>query len=680
MSSREGYRMDDRKKRMRRPTGGRIMFPLYWRGLKHASNCRQVNRNDNTDTEELQKPSSSGEETVDNEQANAKLSQPSGEKTTNDKKSGDGRQLEINDKIFAEAVKLHNLGVDGDKEAVIKVYKLFEKMYEEDPDNHLVAAYYGSVTTLLGRDAIDPAEKFQKALKGNKILDRAVASDPNNHEIRILRGYVSYRLPEMYFHRTATAVEDFNYLVSSYEQDNSVFSREFYWQLLFDLGAAYKTLGQKQEAESTWTKLLSSTTDPKYKELVKQEGMEITGSLSDVSDAESPSEPQEVMEKKKEVPQEESPEEKSLYEEFLREGMKFYTLALEGDKEAVQKVFKWFEKAHKEKPDDPLVLAHYADSLSMMGRDSMNPTEMFAKPIQAMKMLDKAVNSRPDDVTIRLIRANQSYRLPEPFFRRSTTAVADFEYLIARYEQDNSILSPETLQEILFKLGMSYKRLGMDEEAQATWQRLRSLDHENKYRTPVEEQEVEDEIFNLESISPDNRDQLVKEAIRLHDLGVAGNKKAVKIAHDLLQRAHEADPGDPVVMGYYGSCIALLGRDSNDPGEMFGNGIKGFVMLKKAIARDWSNPQLRVLRGYLAYNLPEAFFPMTERAVKDLRFVKSAYEQDNSLFSEEFYWQVLYDLGVAYRRLGDEVKAQKVWTKLMKVAPESKYKDLIDLE
>lgn len=174
--------------------------------------------------------------------------------------------------IFAEAVSLHNLGVDGDKEAVKKAHKMFKKICAENPQDCLAEAYLGSTTALLGRDDIDPNKRFKLALNGLKILDRAVSKEPDHIEIRILRGFVCYRLPEMFFHRLATAVEDFSYVSSRYEKNHKTVSRDFYWKILFDLGLAYKQLNRIEDAHKTWKKLLSVTRDPKYAELLKQEG------------------------------------------------------------------------------------------------------------------------------------------------------------------------------------------------------------------------------------------------------------------------------------------------------------------------------------------------------------------------------------------------------------------------
>lgn len=179
-----------------------------------------------------------------------------------------GNQGQSRHSEFDELVKYHNLGVDGDKEAVKRAYDLAKKMYETDSKNHLAEAYYGSATSLLGRDAIDPGERMKLAMQGLKILDNAVLQDSQNIDIRVLRAYVSYRLPEMFFHRTFHAIDDFKYLVSRYEQGNSSIKQEFYWQLLYDLGLAYKTVNKTGDYEKTWRKLSDVSTDPKFHNLL----------------------------------------------------------------------------------------------------------------------------------------------------------------------------------------------------------------------------------------------------------------------------------------------------------------------------------------------------------------------------------------------------------------------------
>jgi tetratricopeptide (TPR) repeat protein len=184
-----------------------------------------------------------------------------------------GKEQEAWKDVFSEAVKLHMQGVEGDKEAAQKAYQLMEKVRELASNNNLVEAYYGSASTLLARDIVDPMEKLKKATRGLKILDISVSKEPDNTEIRILRAYVCSRIPENFFHRSVLAIEDFNYLLGRYEKVPSIFSKQMYWKILYELGQAYKNVGKIQEARKTWEKLLSDTTDAKYRGLLKEEGL-----------------------------------------------------------------------------------------------------------------------------------------------------------------------------------------------------------------------------------------------------------------------------------------------------------------------------------------------------------------------------------------------------------------------
>ncbi|CAH0344172.1 hypothetical protein [Bacillus sp. CECT 9360] len=178
--------------------------------------------------------------------------------------------------LFKEAKSLHKKAVDGDKEAVNQAADLLKQVRTLNPGNNLVEAYNGSVTSLIGRDAQQNKDRLNITNQGLKILDEAVKKEPDNTEIRLLRAYVSYRVPEKYFKRTKTALEDFNYLASAYEKDSTILTKESYWKILFDLGMAYKETNQKNKAKSVWMQLLTETTDPKYGDLLKKEKLKMT--------------------------------------------------------------------------------------------------------------------------------------------------------------------------------------------------------------------------------------------------------------------------------------------------------------------------------------------------------------------------------------------------------------------
>ncbi|MGE5529879.1 MAG: hypothetical protein ACM3X6_12165 [Patescibacteria group bacterium] len=546
-----------------------------------------------------------------------------------------------------KAIDLHRRGVEGDKEAVKQAHALLEKLRAAVPGEDLVEAYYGSVTALLGRDAVDPNERFAKAIEGCKILDNCVSRAPDNTEIRILRAYVCYRLPETFFHRTSTAVEDFNYLVGCYKRDPGVFSADFHDQLLFDLGIAYKNLGRREEAERVWRELLAETDSMKYKRLIRAEGIGAPDARTE--DGEKTA--------------------RTMGRELPAKGMELHGRALAGEKGAAREAADFFARALEESPADPLLQAYHADCLSMTGRDADDPTEMFAAAIKAMKALDAAVNAAPDDVRIRQLRAGQSLRLPEAFFRRTATAVNDLQYLIDRCDRDKALFDDETRWRLLHDLGTCYERLRMTEEAEKAWEKLAALKPSGKYGTLAAERRRASAKGAAGRGTRDPGKASREEALRLHDQAVAGSAEAAETALTFWQEAHAADPHDPEAEGYYGSSMALTGRYAAEPKEIFVRTIKGLVHLNKAIGRDWSNPRLRILRAYLTYSLPEAFFHLTERAVKDFRFLKSAYERDNSVFPRELYLKIVGDLVRGYRRIGQEDRARKVWVRLRKLDP-----------
>lgn len=171
-------------------------------------------------------------------------------------------------KQLEEAIKLHKLAVDGDKEAVGTAHELLKKLYAKYPQNRLTQAYLGSITSLKSRDLLDMIERFKFATKGVKLLNQAVLGDKDNIEIRILRANVCFRLPEMYFHKTAIAVEDYNYILERYEKDNNTVTHGLYLRILYDLGCAYRNLELAKQANVIWDKLLACEGGDAYKEMI----------------------------------------------------------------------------------------------------------------------------------------------------------------------------------------------------------------------------------------------------------------------------------------------------------------------------------------------------------------------------------------------------------------------------
>jgi lipopolysaccharide biosynthesis regulator YciM len=166
-------------------------------------------------------------------------------------------------KQFEKGKRVLMKGVDGDKKAVKIAYEIFLKLRKTEPDNALIEAYYGSTLVLLGRDAVQPLEKADKALEGLDSLNQAISMDPNQKEFRLLRGNVCLRLPESFFHCSQTAIEDFSFLLDRYKEDPSYLTNKQVRGIIEDLSAAYQNVGKLSEANEVLQRLTQLTSKKK---------------------------------------------------------------------------------------------------------------------------------------------------------------------------------------------------------------------------------------------------------------------------------------------------------------------------------------------------------------------------------------------------------------------------------
>ncbi|PHJ38320.1 hypothetical protein P378_10845 [Desulforamulus profundi] len=102
------------------------------------------------------------------------------------------------------------------------------------------------------------------------------------------------------------------------------------------------------------------------------------------------------------------------------------------------------------------------------------------------------------------------------------------------------------------------------------------------------------------------------------------------------------------------------------------------LKLVRAVEREAGNLRLRYLRAYLTYNAPDDTFRMNEQAIEDFVYLKQTYEEDNYSFDTELYHQILYDLGLAYMRANELEQAKEVWSQLLQVCEDPKYKELLE--
>ncbi|WOO41108.1 hypothetical protein [Rubellicoccus peritrichatus] len=125
----------------------------------------------------------------------------------------------------------------------------------------------------------------------------------------------------------------------------------------------------------------------------------------------------------------ENPEDLDLHYDL---GLAYNELALNDDEDAIDKAIDQFEYILEQDPTRVKAMAFIGSLTVLKARYS----SIFTKLSHAEKgfdILDKAVETAPDDPDVRLIRAANSSEVPG-FLGRSDEAEADFDWLLANIE------------------------------------------------------------------------------------------------------------------------------------------------------------------------------------------------------------------------------------------------------
>lgn len=140
-------------------------------------------------------------------------------------------------------------------------------------------------------------------------------------------------------------------------------------------------------------------------------------------------------------------------------GMAYHNLATLKVKGASEKAVEYLKKAHKQNPDDQLFFAVLGSATGMMGRDSSNIVTKMKGANKGINMIDRAIMKDPDNVLIRMIRANMSLRLPK-FFNRRKFAKVDLLHIEEIIKREPKKVSTAFNTEVHYRLGMIYKSDG----------------------------------------------------------------------------------------------------------------------------------------------------------------------------------------------------------------------------
>ncbi len=132
--------------------------------------------------------------------------------------------------------------------------KLFEEILKEKRDHVEALVTYGSLKTLMGRDALLPWNKMKYVEQGCDKMDKAVQIAPTNLRIRITRALNNINLPS-FFNRITYYLEDFEFIRN--HQDFNQSAPGFKLQIFYYSAKAFENNDQILEAKDMYTKAVA---------------------------------------------------------------------------------------------------------------------------------------------------------------------------------------------------------------------------------------------------------------------------------------------------------------------------------------------------------------------------------------------------------------------------------------
>ncbi len=175
------------------------------------------------------------------------------------------REEPDNVQLLLEAgIYFHKIGgMKEDKNAVKQAEKNLKQLLELQPDHALAMVYYGSTLTLKARDAFLPWDKIKWVKRGIEQMDQAVLLEPDNPEVRLLRGINNGSLPA-FFNRLSTALEDFAHIERLHKEHPLDMSKTFWLPFYYNYGCALAKNQKYASAETCYLKTIDIDPESNY--------------------------------------------------------------------------------------------------------------------------------------------------------------------------------------------------------------------------------------------------------------------------------------------------------------------------------------------------------------------------------------------------------------------------------
>ncbi|UOQ83662.1 hypothetical protein [Gracilibacillus salinarum] len=149
---------------------------------------------------------------------------------------------------------------------------------------------------------------------------------------------------------------------------------------------------------------------------------------------------------------------------------------------------------------------------------------------------------------------------------------------------------------------------------------------------------------------------------------VDGDKKAVKRAHEIFSSLRGEAAGNALIEAYYGSTLALLGRDATKPIEKADFAQEGLDSLNKAISMDPNHKEIRLLRANVCLHLPDSFFQCSPIAIEDYSYLLQQYKKNPNYLSKQQLKEMHQELRNAFAQIEQSDQAKHVLQQLKELA------------
>jgi hypothetical protein len=169
------------------------------------------------------------------------------------------RKDPFSDPLIRQVAVRQRQAVAGDAQETKKLAADLEKWTAQQPQNHLLQAYLGSVYTLCSRDAWPGPGKLTYLRKGGCLLDAAVLADPLNPAVRFVRAVDFYELPAI-FGKRQVARDDFQILLRQVNGETKspyVLNTETIQAIYYYAGLSLKQQWLPNQAAGVWRRGLA---------------------------------------------------------------------------------------------------------------------------------------------------------------------------------------------------------------------------------------------------------------------------------------------------------------------------------------------------------------------------------------------------------------------------------------